>query len=248
MPFTVNGIGTHLCGSRGYTRWGGQPDFDAVECLVFVYLPLIPLKAVHSFNWQGTQYQGLPIRWSWGLVLHAMLRRWIFVPALGGIVASAIGIVDYVNGRLSPGEYVMIGIGVTVFVLSVAGMWAIHTSDRRNRAIRCMLGRHQFGSSDPATWKDGLLNGVTKPNELHGTSTYADAASKCLSAGAYSDAMWSARLSTALENRTTGEMLTDTILNDPNVQEAVARVVKQPSAWAEAMRPRPAPAGKPSTA
>ena len=73
MPMTVNGFGTSVCGGRGNVGWG---SFDAMEWLVAAYLPVIPVKAVHTFDWQGEQYRMIPIRWSFDLVLRTFFSRW----------------------------------------------------------------------------------------------------------------------------------------------------------------------------
>ena len=73
MPFTVNGFGTSLCGSRGDVGWGSH---DGVEWLVAFYMPLVPLKSVHTFDWQGNQYRAIPIAPSFDLTARTFLGRW----------------------------------------------------------------------------------------------------------------------------------------------------------------------------
>jgi hypothetical protein len=53
--------------------------------------------------------------------------------------------------------------------------------------------------------------------------------------GQISEAMWAARLSTAVENRPEGENLTNTILADPHVQEALEKLKKEPENWKSLM-------------
>jgi hypothetical protein len=217
--------------------WGGTPDRDALECLVFLYLPLIPYKTVHAFNWQGTQYRAIPIRWSWGLVARGMLRRWLWASCILGIICGAIAVTEG-RGAAMPGFSVgMLVLGVIGVGVSALGWWALAASDRRNREIRRLLGPHQFGSSDPATWTDDLLRAAHGPREAHGTATFADAVPRALAAGALSRAMWAARMSTALEDRAIGEMLTDTVRDDPKVQDALAQVRRDVHCWSQVMNP-----------
>ena len=71
------GIGTLVCRGRGFVKWHvrdqleNESDADAVEWFVLFCLPLIPLRCVHTFNWNGQAYQEIAIRWSWGLVATA---------------------------------------------------------------------------------------------------------------------------------------------------------------------------------
>ena len=151
MPFTVNGVGTSVCGARGYVRWAVRPQgfwkrlfepganeaFDAVECFTLFYLPLIPLKPVHTFHWDGNRYQQVPLRWSAGLVLRAFARRWAWVGwLLACVVLSACG-------WLWP-----------ALVLTLLGppalAWGLRRWDEPQRALRWALGPHVAGASDPA--------------------------------------------------------------------------------------------------
>src|SRR4051794_3035468 len=81
MPMTINGFGTSVCGSRGNVGWG---SFDAMEWLVALYMPLIPYKAIHTFDWNGEQYRAIPIRWSFGLMVRTFLGRWLWGLGIGG--------------------------------------------------------------------------------------------------------------------------------------------------------------------
>src|ERR1041384_1657514 len=81
MPFTFNGIGTALSGYSAPIRWskpsmlGGQrADHDAMECFVVFFLPLIPLRTVHTFGWSGNKYRVLPLRRTGRMLLHTYLR------------------------------------------------------------------------------------------------------------------------------------------------------------------------------
>jgi hypothetical protein len=43
---TINGIGTSYCFARGSAGTGG----DALMCFVILYMPIVPLAAVHLFH------------------------------------------------------------------------------------------------------------------------------------------------------------------------------------------------------
>lgn len=233
MPFTVNGIGTSICAARGDVAWSGQADCDSVECLVVLYVPVLPYRTVHSFGWDGTQYRAIPIRWSLGLIARAFLRRWSLVAMV------AAGIFGYIAYDLwqepggGPGlapAALAIGLGLLGPVL----FWLMRWTDRRNKAIRRVLGPHDLGSSDPATWTKDLLANISGPMEQYGAASFAEASAKALADGRPIQAMWAARLCVAAEDRHEGERLTDEILAHPGIAEAIEAIRKSPFLWPEA--------------
>jgi hypothetical protein len=240
VPQTINGIGTSICPARGFVRWGGASDHDAVECFVFVYIPLIPYKAVHTFDWNGMHYRQVPIRWSWSLVARAFFRRWLFLAGVFAAMIAGFGWMEFSEpaaGRATAMPY-FVAAGILVALWGI-GFWVLEATDKRSRDIRRVLGRHSLGSSDPATWANDLLTGVVNSRQLHGTDTFAAAVPNLMKARAYSQAMWAARLSTVLEDRFEGEHLTEMILADLDVQSALEVVRKDPQSWSRLMQPAP---------
>jgi hypothetical protein len=233
MPYTVNGVGTSFCGASGLVAWGGEADCDGVECLVFLYLPVLPYRAVHTFAWQGDQYRQVPIRWSFSLVARAFLRRWVIgMLAIGVFLAFAAGITMMSEAdrkgaaALGIPAALLLGVGAVLW-------WGLSASDRRRCAIRRLLGQHDHGSSDPATWTAALSDSVKSSRELYGTSTYADAVPQLQSRGEFHRAMWAARLSVLKEDAADGERLTDELLSDPRVLEALDELSRDLTRWAE---------------
>src|SRR5579885_1139641 len=96
MPFTVNGFGTSLCGSRGDVGWGSK---DGMEWLVAAFMPVIPIKAVHTFDWNGNQYRAIPIKWSFDLVARTFLGRWVWGLGGIGVLLLFVGVIDIANQR-----------------------------------------------------------------------------------------------------------------------------------------------------
>src|SRR5207249_1769950 len=116
-------------------------------------------------------------------------------------------------------------------------------SDQRARSIRYVLGPHQAGFSDPVTWLDNMRSTIRDPSELYGTHTFAEAVGTLLARGEYSQAMWAARLTTALEYPEEGERLTDQVLEDPGVREAPVEMLSGKKPWEQVMMP-PKPPGE----
>jgi hypothetical protein len=229
MPFTVNGIGTSVCGSRGDVGFG---SWDALECLVVFFLPVLPIVPMHTFDWEGHRYRMVRLRWSWLLVLRAFVSRWRWAAALPGVVFLAMA----VAGSRGPlvGQF-LLNAGI-LLPLAALGTWWLRASDRRTCDIRRVLGPHVCGSCDPALLKDGPFGEMQAPPQLrYGVDSYTEAVPKLLEEGRYSEAMWAARLATALEERKRGEEATDRVLNHPGVRAALDKVRADPGAWKEVM-------------
>ena len=225
MPMTVNGFGTSVCGGRGNVGWG---SFDAMEWLVAAYLPIVPVKAVHTFDWQGEQYRMIPIRWSFDLVLRTFFARW----AWGlGIIALILVIAGFAESSV-----LLFGIaGALVAIAALIGV-LLRLSDRRNKSIRYVLGAATIGNCDPAHMQNGLLGEMKADTQVaYGTDSYAAASEKFHHERAYARAMWCARMAAALEDPREGERLTDALLTDPDVIDAIAHVRRDSGQWAERM-------------
>jgi len=231
-----HGIGVTDIAGRGRVAWGPKSeDYDAVGFLTFFLLPLIPFRFAHvstgrpaGRDGETTQYH--PIRFSVGLLIRAYLMRWTWALILLGALLwwpSFQG--------LRPGRFRMAVIGTILIFLFFAIRWLVDFFDRRNRRIRWVLGRHYFGSSDPVDWPASRFAGGSNPESIYGTATYAEAVPDLLAAGDYSRAMWAARMTTAVEDRRTGEHLTNEILRDAELQLAIVQVEANPDCWDQVM-------------
>jgi hypothetical protein len=255
MPMSFNGFGTKVCEARAIIDWGdGQvmEDADAVEAVCALHVPLIPYLAVHSTAWRwvnpGFEYRRIPIQWSRGLWAEAFARVvWKFIVLAGAIflLITALGpgtqdVVRFQNGmNVTDKELTWLGSDHNRLLMAGGGgllvgggvmlLMGVNRAGRRHRDIRLVLGRHQLGSSDPASWMDGVLLQVREADELFGTRTYADAADELLAAGRYEPAMFAARLAAAREDRPAGERLTDAILTDPRVRRILEELRQKPA-------------------
>jgi hypothetical protein len=186
MACTVNGIGTSVCGDRGDVGFG---SFDAIECFVVAFLPVLPLAPVHTFDWNGLQFRAVGLRWSWVLAARAFVNRWRWVGILGGGFLLAIGLIELqrtvlVNTLLTGGGMLAAGL---------LGWWWLRASDRRTCDIRRVLGPHLYGSCDPVLLRHGPFGEMQAPPQVrYEVPTYLDAVPKLLEAGRYSEAMWAA--------------------------------------------------------
>ncbi len=231
MPYMLNGCGTTVIKGRGDVGWG---SFDAVEWIVILYTPLIPIRPVHTFGWSGVNYRQFPIRWSGALIVRSFLRGWNWLLIAAGCILLIAGIA--IASGPQPRAFLEGGVALSSGVLlAAAGVllyFVLRSTDRRANDLRRVLGPHQLGSCDPAVMQQPM---EPDPRAVYGTDSYADAVPGLLDAGRYSRAMWAARLSTAWEDRALGEELTDHILGHPGVPEAVEQVRRNPPSWAEVM-------------
>jgi hypothetical protein len=259
MPFSVMGCGTMLCGGRGFVKWpkSDEPDSDAVEAMCLFSVPLLPVGAVHASSCEikpsaldpvSTTYQRLPIQSSWKLFLKALIHRVWYVFFLIGLTFIGVGIAVMVNppdpaqlkrmdGPKAPSAEVIFIIGTILALIGIVPFVVIMKQDRRDQGIRWLLGRREYalGSSDPATWIKKYKSQVLPAGQLFDKSTYYEAASHFHQAQQYEPAMLAARLSVALEDAQKGEELTDSILQDPKVIDAIARIRKKPKLRAEVL-------------
>ena len=201
--FTLNGVGIEVCQGRGLVKWarGMDSDHDALQCFVFLWLPIIPIRATHRFTRAGRMHES-PIQHSFHLSRWTFVRRWHLAALAVGLLLLAISI----SHGLSDVFLIVLGL-----MLSTLGIWinaSLSQWDQRARNIRRLLLPHAFGSSDPAAWPKDTLAGLPAPNQTFGTNTFADAVPLLLDAGEHNHAMWAARLSAATEDPRLGEELT----------------------------------------
>jgi hypothetical protein len=246
VPFTVNGIGTTMCPGRGLISWqpgnwlqrGGTYDYDGVASFCIFYLPIIPYSAVHVYGrasqGMGERFMQLPIRWSPILVVRAFAYRWFGALCVAGIFCGVIAFVTpdpFGDNFVDKIAFETLG-GIMIAAAGF-GWWLLHWTDRRNYDLRRVMIATPFGSSDPVTWTDKALKVMNPPTMMFGTATFREAAEKAFDAGEFGRAMLAARYCAALEDRQAGESLTDDILRDPEVLEALPIVHRDPMRWKE---------------
>jgi hypothetical protein len=228
MPFTFNGIGTALRGYSSPIYWtkpgwmglGQKADHDAMECFVLLYVPLIPLRAVHTFSWTGNRYRVLPLRGAGRLVLNVYGRLLGMALAVGGLWGLLLAVAGSSSGG-RPGSQLAVEIGIALVVsgLGYGIVRWLRSRDSRTRDVRLVIGPHEAGSSDPALWSKEVLEKV-KPVPL------SDAQAS-LQGGHYAQAMMRARIAAALGDPD-AERLTDEILAHPEIQAALPALRREP--------------------
>jgi hypothetical protein len=179
-------------------------------------MPIVPFTTVHLYGetskFSGSNFRVIPLRWSNTLVLRVYLLYWMAFPfAIGTLTALFCTIRWLAEGSLD-GFAPFMAAGWAITLTCGLGYFSLWRTDKRTRQIRRLLGRHQFGTSDPAMWSQDLLTGVRSPQEMFGTESFTLAVPGLLEKGDCQDAMWAARLAVALEDRGTAERLTDEVI------------------------------------
>jgi hypothetical protein len=239
MPRTSNGIGTWFCKASFDAGWKWD---DAVECAMFVYFPVWPLRVVHMRDKSGDTYEAFPLRWSDQLVQHVMIRRWLTcLIGVGVFLLLTLGLVtlwppkDYAAREWAVTKPILTPLAPCLVAIGIVGIWLLRPRCRRERDIRRVLGAHALGTSDPASWVDEDLGRVPKAPVQFGTATFSAAVPSLLAVGCWTGAMWAARLSAALEDKMAGDELTEQVLRHAGTQEALGRFRRDRKCWHEAM-------------
>jgi hypothetical protein len=212
MAFTFNGIGTSFCFARGSGDTGG----DALECFVFAYMPIVPLRAVHLYGesggFVGSKFQSVPLKSSGSLILRVYLKYWMLTPLVIGAILAGLNTWRLCRDGTTSGNDGPLAIGWAMTIFCLFLYFILWRTDRRNRQIRRLMGSHEFGTSDPAMWDRSVLSAVRPSRELFGTETFMAAVPVLLEQRDHRGAMWAARLAAALEVAETAERLTDEVL------------------------------------
>lgn len=220
----VLGTGTTVLPSTGDIFWNDRRDFDGVRWVVVLLIPVYPLGAVHAFDWRDNSYKYFEIRCSATLILRSFVRH-----VAGPLLAiGAFAIFGAVLMRGSTPEFARISWSMLKFGLALVVPGAliaagVYASIRRDQRIRRLLGRHEMGSSDPATWLPAAISQLQAPQQLFGAGSFALAAKSLLGVGEVCRAMWAARLSALTEDWRAANDLTDEILRHPASVETISK-------------------------
>lgn len=221
-----------LAGRRGEIFWGkglhltgeGRRQYDAYLVGFGFFVPLVLRELVHVWDIPTTQAgscKGIRLRPDSAFKTRVLWANWGGTGAAALLIATpfawagihpVLGIVALLGG---------IGLGVAALLFSREGS--------RNREIRLLLGRHTWGSSDPATWHTTICKDIIAPQTLQ-IKDYATLARIAMGKRRWSVGMWAARLCTAVENQDEGERLTDAILAEAEVRQGLGQIRSNPTA------------------
>src|SRR5262245_64531687 len=181
---------TSLAGNRAPILWhkakllgisGGGYDSDSYEAICpGSAFPLRLNELVHVFNWttMGKQFQTIPLRADKGFALRAYIQSWL-TPLwfLSLIAAVAFACVVMVRMAENKPWWLFAALAVLFLGITVAFVptyLSDRRRDRRDQDIRLLLGRHEWGSSDPACWHEDLLGGLVNPREAFKVESFVD--------------------------------------------------------------------------
>lgn len=169
MLFSVNGVGTQLVGASRVRRLGPCRQYDAVESVVFLFLPLIPYKGLHVLAEWGdakdsakSRFQSVPLKFTAKLALTACLRRCGCLLMFLGCFASVpagIGLATMDREFTDTDRNFLFGAGgLALFGLL---LWLCYFALARNgERIKDILGAHDLGHLDPFDLQADLATAV----------------------------------------------------------------------------------------
>ncbi len=241
MPADFHGFGTMYHGYAAAVKWHQDASFtthanhDVVECYVAAYLPIFPRAAFHTYDWSGDICRTLPIRPPGRLLLRAFLRGPLTVVLAIGAIASIVGGLTVGGGWYNSGhlpDLPWIGLPhllgfAAIEVAAVFLAWRLASLDARDRDIRLVIGPHEYGSSDPATWTEETLGSLRPNTELLGSEDEVEAAHAAILAADFGRAMFAARLAVARRGEV-GELVTEEVLAEPALRALLPELRRRP--------------------
>jgi hypothetical protein len=204
MPSSVNGCGTGLFAASRKRKHEGRTQFDAIEALMFCYLPFVPYRALHVLDIQAVkdftckeQYQFVPLRMSFRLILKAFLNRWGTCLGLFGGLSLCVCL--YANMTMQRpvvhSDWIFYMICAAIFGFGIACKIAWWLLTRKDEKIKDLMGFHVRGSSDPMDWQSDDADAVTQAILQHeSSSSLVDAARRIMKTGDRSNAAFCLRL------------------------------------------------------
>ncbi len=241
--------GMSVAGRRGEVVWKGsftgigqQLTYDTWQVRFGLVVPFALGDAVHVWDIPltkiGVPCKAIRLRPDPDFKRRTLTANWIGLGAtLGGIALFLAALGLFVKLEFAPAAAALVGAGV----VGGLGFWLTRppADEARHRAIRLLLGFHEWGTSDPATWADELVAEVAAPEAALGVPSFAALAEKERAAGRWGEAMWAARLCVAVEAEATGQALTDAILGEPEVIDRLRRVRRRPDTRDQEFGPAP---------
>jgi hypothetical protein len=241
--------GMNVAGRRGEIVWkasltgiGQQRTYDTWQVKFDLIVPFVLGDAVHIWDIPVTKIGGpckaIRLRPDPDFKRRVITGNWIGLGAMLGCIAlflAALGL--FVKLSFVPAAAALVG----SVVVGGLGFWLtrLPADEKRHRDIRLLLGFHEWGSSDPATWSEELVAEVVAPKAAFGVKSFAALAKKEREAGRWGEAMWAARLCVAVEDEVNGQELTDAILGEPEVVERLGPVRKRPDTRDKKLGPAP---------
>jgi hypothetical protein len=201
MPHSINGVGTGLVRASKRRDVEGYKQFDAVEAVIFLLMPIIPYKVVHVLSiWphgMGEQFQAIRLKPSLRIVAKAYLNTWgNGLIIAGGVLTAVMGFVLATMDRpVNEGDWAFLITVSACLAVGVVLKLAWTALDRSDERIKDVIGPHELGTSDPYYWPDEIAQPATEGVlEGESSSSLVDVAERLLTGGDRSKAMLCLRL------------------------------------------------------
>jgi hypothetical protein len=229
--------GMSVAGRRGEVVWkasftgvGQQLTYDTCEVRLGLIVPFVLGNVVHLWDIPLTRIGGpckaIRLRHDPDFRRRVITSNWIGLGATLGCITLfvvALGLFVKLSFALAGAAF------VGSLLVAGLGFWLTRVPGKgRDRDIRLLLGFHEWGTSDPATWAEELVAMIVVPKEAFGLDSFAALVERERAAARWGEAIWAARLCAAVEDQTKGQELTDAILSEPDIVERLRRVRKRP--------------------
>jgi hypothetical protein len=221
MPSSVNGVGTSLFAASRKRKNNGQTQFDAIEAMMFMFLPVVPYKALHVLNIQpdessalGKRYRSIPLRMSSRLVFRVFLDCWgNFVALVGGTVLGSVLGLMIAEGRTGINDWDILAVAAVVFFVGVGCKTTGRILTRRSERIKDVIGPHALGSSDPWDWKSDLVQSASEAMlQQESLPSLIEVARRAMKTGNRSQAMFCVRIAMRDRNNIEAQDMFDRLM------------------------------------
>lgn len=175
MPYSIQGTGTELVNVSKTRKVNGQDQYDAIEAIVVLGIPLIVLRIIHvlgsgekkpfsdAYNAIGmyhNTYQYFELKPSDRLRTKGILNGLgIVLLILGGGGMIFFALVSFFMSRpINYSDRTFHAFFVLLFLIGLVSKVVWYSMNVPDERIKDIIGPHALGSSDPFDWPDELAD------------------------------------------------------------------------------------------
>ena len=156
MPSSINGIGTGIVKASKKREVNGHIQYDALQAVVFLLLPIIPYKAIHILSVRNAgaerqEYQSVDLRKSLRLILKGFFNGWGNVLMFAG--GCGLPLISYAFAtmarKMNSSDYAFLYGTIGVLVAGIVAKSLFWILDARDQRIREIMGLHETGDIGP---------------------------------------------------------------------------------------------------
>lgn len=175
MPYSIQGTGTALVNVSKTRKVNGQEQYDAIEAIVILAIPVIVLRVIHilgsgekkpfsdAYNAIGMfhdTYQYFELKPSNRLRTKGILNGLGTVLLIfgGGAMIFFALISPFMDRPINYSDRTFHAFFVLLFLIGLVSKVVWYSMNVPDERIKDILGPHALGSSDPFDWPDELAD------------------------------------------------------------------------------------------